>query len=143
LKEKEMKKMIILFVVCVLVLSGCASSPEGESYMSPTKTANDGRALTGGQPQFVKTAANSARKSDTLVGVGMARIGAAGLSQAKTIAEARARASISRQLNSVVREIGQSNTASSEVNSKDAVDYQETVLRTLSESKLKCASVIE
>jgi hypothetical protein len=132
-KENRMKKTIILFAVCVLALSSCASS---------SGITSDGRAATGGMPQFVRTAINNAPK-DALIGVGTAKIGAAGLGQAQTIAEARARAGISRQLNTIVRDALTDFTASSEVNPKDSVSYQESITMTLSKSTLTGVSIIE
>jgi hypothetical protein len=136
-----MKRMIILFVGCVLALSSCASSPKGDAS-SPTKTTNDGRAVVGGQPEFVRKAIKSTQ-DDTLVGVGSARIGAAGIGQARTVAAARARAEISRAMDTIVKDALTDYTASSEVNSQDALSYQETITMTLSKSELTGSSVIE
>jgi hypothetical protein len=126
-------KTIIIFLGCMLALFNCASQAQ---------TTSDGRALTGGMPQFVNMAVNNAPK-DVLVGVGSARIGAAGLGQAQTIAEARARADISRQLNTIVKTAFTDITASSEVSSKDAVSYQESITIALSKSTLTGATIIE
>jgi hypothetical protein len=128
-----MKKMLILFTGCVLALSSCATGP---------KLTNDGRAVKGGMPLFVRNAVKNV-PSDTLVGIGSAKIGAAGLGQARTVATARARAEISRQLNSMVRDMLTDFTASSEVTSKDAVSYQESITMTLSKADLTGSSIIE
>ncbi|MDR2491361.1 MAG: hypothetical protein LBD20_08165, partial [Spirochaetaceae bacterium] len=112
-----MKKMLILFAGCVLALSSCASGP---------KVSNDGRAVKGGMPLFVRNAVKNV-SADVLVGVGSAKIGAAGLGQARTVAAARARAEISRQLNSMVRDMLTDFTASNEVTPKDANSYQESI----------------
>jgi hypothetical protein len=133
----NMKKILLFFVGCALSLSSCASSPD-----APTNTTDDGRAVKGGMPQFIRTAIKSA-PTDVLVGVGSAKIGAAGLGQARTIATARARAEISRQLNTIVRDSLTDFTASSEVNPQDAVSYQESITMTLSKSDLSGSSVIE
>jgi hypothetical protein len=130
-----MKKIAILLAGCVLALSSCASS-------GVTKTTDDGRAVQGGMPLFVRNAVKNA-PPDTLVGVGSAKIGAAGLGQARTIATARARAEISRQLNTIVKDALTDFTASSEVSPKDAVSYQESITMTLSKSDLTGTSVIE
>jgi hypothetical protein len=138
MKNKKMTTNVFcLFAVCVLALSSCASSPD-----APTKTTNDGRAVKGGMPLFVRTAVKDA-PADVLIGEGSAKIGAAGLGQARTIATARARAEISRQLNSVVKDSLSDFTASSEVAPKDAVSYQESITMTLSNSTLIGSSVIE
>ncbi|MDR2491474.1 MAG: hypothetical protein LBD20_08755 [Spirochaetaceae bacterium] len=121
-----MKKMLILFAGCVLALSSCASGP---------KTTDDGRAAVGGMPLFVRNAVKNV-SADTLVGVGSAKIGAAGLGQARTVAAARARAEISRQLNSMVRDMLTDFTASNEVTPKDANSYQESITMTLSKADL-------
>jgi hypothetical protein len=93
-------------------------------------------------PEFVKTAIKKA-PSDTLIGVGSAKIGAAGIGQARTVATARARAEISRQLNTIVKDTLTDFTASSEVDTKDAVSYQESITMTLSKSSLTGSSGIE
>jgi hypothetical protein len=126
-------KTIMICLGCMLALSSCASQAQ---------TTSDGRALTGGMPQFVNMAVNNTPK-DVLVGVGSARIGAAGPGQAQTIAEARARAGISRQLNTIVKTAFTDYTASSEVSTKDAVSYQESITIALSKSTLTGATIIE
>ena len=131
-----MKKLFIFFAGCVLMLSGCATVSQN------ARTTNDGRAIQGGTPQFVQNAVKNA-PSNTLVGIGSARIGAAGLGQARTIAAARARAEISRQLNSIVKDMLTDFTASSEVTSQDAISYQESITMTLSKSELTGSSIIE
>jgi hypothetical protein len=103
---------------------------------------DDGRAVQGGMPPFVQKAA-AAVPANTLVGIGSAKIGAAGLGQARTIAAARARAEISRQLNTIVRDMLTDFTASSEVSPQDAIAYQESITMTLSKSDLTGSSVIE
>ena len=138
-KEGTMKKVFVL-IGCVLAVSACTSAPTFASKTS--KTTSDGRAVTGGTPQFIQNAVKKA-PADTLIGVGMAKIGAAGLGQARTIASSRARADISRQLNSIVRDALTDFTASSEVSPQDAVSYQEAITMTLSKSELTGSSVIE
>ena len=133
-----MKKVFVL-IGCVLAVSACASAPASASKTS--KTTSDGRAVTGGRPQFVQNAVK--KKADTLYGVGVAKIGAAGLGQARTIASSRARADISRQLNLIVKEALRDFTESSEVSPQDAVSYQEVVIETLSKSALTGSSIIE
>ena len=128
-----MKKTMILFTVWVLAVSSCASGP---------KTTDDGRAVKGGMPLFVRNAVKGV-PADVLVGVGSARVGAAGLGQARTIAAGRARAEISRQLNSMVRDMMTDFVASSEVSPKDAVSYQETITMQLSKADLTGSSIIE
>jgi hypothetical protein len=75
--------------------------------------------------------------------VGSSRIGAAGLGQARTIATARARAEISRVMNSIVKDALTDFTASNEVNPQDAMSYQESITTTLSKADLTGSSVIE
>jgi hypothetical protein len=128
-----MKKMLIFLTICALALSSCASGP---------KTTSDGRAVKGGAPLFVRDAVKKA-PADVLVGVGSAKIGAAGLGQARTIAASRARAEIARQLNAIVRDMVTDLTASSEVSPKDAVSYQETITMQLSKADLTGSSIIE
>lgn len=131
-----MKRFVVMAAVCALALAACASTG------SATKTTGDGRAVQGGMPQFVNNAVKSA-PANALVGVGSAKIGAAGLGQARTIASARARADISRQLNSMVRDMMADFTASSEASPQDALSYQESLTLTLSKSELTGSTIIE
>ena len=146
-----MKKMIVLFVGCVLALSSCASGPKttsdgraGTSGVKPSwpKTTDDGRAVVGGMPLFVKNALKDI-PADVLVGVGSARVGAAGLGNARTMATSRARAEIGRQLNLVGTSAILDFAASSEVSQKDAAAYGEEVSRQLSKADLTGSKVIE
>ncbi|MDR2551833.1 MAG: hypothetical protein LBD31_01510 [Treponema sp.] len=66
-----MKRVLVFFTGCALALSGCASGP------ARVETANDGRAVQGGMPPFIQDAVKNA-PPDTLAGVGVAKIGAAG-----------------------------------------------------------------
>jgi hypothetical protein len=128
-----MKKTVILFVGCVLALSSCASGP---------KTTKDGRAVTGGMPPFIEKAIKAEGRK-VLVGVGSARIGAAGLGQARTIADARAAADITRKLQRLVRTSTLDNTESAEISPKDVTSFQEVTVKTLAQSTLVGLTVVE
>ena len=117
----------------MLALSSCTSEP---------KTTSDGRAVTGGMPLFVRNAIKDL-PCDVLVGVGSARVGAAGIGIARTMATSRARAEIGRQLNLVGTSMINDFAATSEVVPNDAVAYGEAVSQQLSQADLSGSKIIE
>jgi hypothetical protein len=133
-----MKRIIVLLaaVAGMSVLAGCAGGAPA------VKTTDDGRAVAGGMPQFVKDAIKGIPEG-TLAGVGSAKIGAAGLNQARTIAAARARAEIARQLNTASTEAILDVVQANEADPESAVAYQETVNVQLSKAELAGVSIIE
>jgi hypothetical protein len=81
---------------------------------------------------------------DVLVGVGAYRVGnnPAKIGSGKTIAETRARADISRQLSTVVKNMVTDYTAQSEADPDAMLSFQEEITRNLSQSKLQGSHVI-
>jgi hypothetical protein len=96
--------------------------------------------VPGSYPDFVKEAIRN-QPEDAIVGIGVAKL--ASLSQSMTISATRARAEISRQMNSVIRDMVTDFTASSEVDPDSALSYQETITVALSQSKLTGSVVID
>jgi len=132
-----MKKIIGIAVVLCFVLgfSGCASS--GGS------NGGDGRGerkIGGNVPQFVKDAVKKTPE-DALIGIGTAK--AASLSLARTTATTRARAEISRQMNTMIQDMVRDYSASSEVDPTAALSFQENITVALSKSTLTGSSIIE
>ena len=129
-----MKKIIGIAVALCLVLgfSGCASSGGG--------SGKGERKIGGNVPQFVKDAVKKTPE-DALIGIGTAR--AASLSLARTTATTRARAEISRQMNSMIQDMVRDYSAGSEVDPKAALSFQENITVTLSKSTLIGSTIIE
>jgi hypothetical protein len=82
---------------------------------------------------------------DVLVGVGTYKIGndVSKMGTGKTFAETRARADITRQLSTIVRNMVNDYTAASEIDPDAAVSFQETVTQTLSKTELKGAKTVK
>jgi len=124
-----MKKRTIVLILGIALLAifiaACASKP------TPAKM--------GGVPDFVNEALANASE-DVLVGVGQYK-GTDG--QARTYATNRARAEISRQLNSVVRDMIQDYDARSEQDPTAIVSFQNNITETLSKSTLQGSKPID
>jgi len=131
-----MKKMIGIAIILCLVLgfSGCGSTG-GKGKSSSTE-----RKIGGNVPQFVKDAIKKTPE-DALIGIGTAR--AASLSLARTTAATRARAEISRQMNTMIQDMVRDYSASSEVDPKAALSFQENITVALSKSTLTGSSIVE
>jgi hypothetical protein len=82
---------------------------------------------------------------DVLVGVGTYKIGndMSKMGTGKTFAETRARADIARQLNSIVRNMVNDYTATSEIDPDAAVSFQETITQSLAKAELKGARTVK
>jgi hypothetical protein len=97
-----------------------------------------------GVPDCVNKAYLNASE-DVLIGLGTYKIGgdASKMSTGKTFAETRARADISRQLDSIIKNMITDYTASSELDPSAALSFQEEVTQALSKAQLKGARTIE
>jgi len=90
-------------------------------------------------PASVQQAVRSAPR-DAFVGVGTAKL--ASMSLSRTIAQTRARAEISRQLQTVVRDMVADYTASAETETQAVLTFQENITLALSESRLHGAVIV-
>jgi hypothetical protein len=146
-KEKTMKRFLVLGVAAGLLLSlaGCGSVPSAGSGSSGA-SGGSGALSKGlsGVPDFVNEAYVKASE-DVLIGIGTYKIGndMSKMGTGKTFAETRARADISRQLATIVRNMVNDYTAASEVDPDAAVSFQETITQTLSKSELKGARTVK
>jgi hypothetical protein len=133
-KERKMKKSFVLgaAVVALLWLAGCASA-----------SGRMGQGLSG-VPGFVNEAYLNASE-DVIIGVGTYRVGndMSKMGTGKTFAETRARADIARQLDSIVRNMVNDYTATSEIDPDAAVSFQESVTQALSRAELKGAKTVK
>ena len=117
---------VILALSLVFALAGCKSSPE----LSDSSRMPD---------DIIK--AFNAAPADTLVGIGTARL--ASLSQSMTVAQSRARADISRQMNTMVEDMIRDYQASSEVDRNAALSFQENITVSLSRSNVSGARMVQ
>ena len=129
-----MKKIAVVIMALFLVMAflGCKSSP-------PPAPAQE-RNVPGSFPEFVKKAVRNAPE-DALLGIGTAKL--ASLSQSRTVASTRARAEISRQLNTMVQDMVRDYQASSEVDPAAAISFQENMTVSLSKSTLTGSRIVD
>ena len=120
-----MKKIVGILLVLLLVVAfvGCSSNKSTGQKVVPGSFA-----------EFVKEAILKAPE-DVLVGIGSAKL--ASLSQSMTLSETRARADISRQMNTIIQDMVRDYQASSEVDPSAALSFQETMTVSLSKSELQ------
>jgi hypothetical protein len=81
---------------------------------------------------------------DVLVGVGTYKIGndMSKMSTGMTFAQTRARADISRQLTTIIKDMVTDYTATSELDPAAALSFQETITQALSRADLKGARIV-
>ncbi|MDR1869546.1 MAG: hypothetical protein LBQ82_06135 [Treponema sp.] len=144
-----MKKTLCIVAVlltAVILLASCGGAPKSSGGASaPTAAAAAPaqpaeRKAPSNVPQFVKDALLNAPE-DALIGIGTAKL--ASQSQSRTIATTRARAEISRTMNSMIKDMITDYTASSEVDPSAALAYQETITTALSKSTLTGSKVVD
>ena len=121
---KKLNYIIAIAITTLVLLSSCAS---------PSTQRN-------GLPDIVRNARRNAPEG-VLIGIGSASL--ATQSQSKSIAETRARAEISRAMDSIVRDMVRDYLASSEVSPNDSLAFQENMTVTLSHSRLHGAVINE
>jgi hypothetical protein len=131
-----MKKIAVLFVVlCVMfAVIGCGTKP---AATGGTGTTNQSARVPGSFPDFVKNALMNVPE-DVLVGIGVYSTGGqpSRLQHGMTIAQTRARADISRQLNTIVKDMITDYTAGSEADPSAVLSFQENITVALSKSEL-------
>jgi hypothetical protein len=138
--RRRLNSYVVLTVTALLALSfaGCASAPKPAGASAPL-----GKGL-GDVPAFVNDAYLNASE-DVLIGVGTYKIGKdmSRMGTGKTFAETRARADVSRQLSTIVKNMVNDYTAVSEIDPSAALSFQETITQSLSKSELRGAKAIK
>ena len=128
------KTHLIVFAVLIAILAlSCASKKDVVVDAPERKSA-------GGLPQFVRDYIKKAG-DDTLVGVGTAKM--ATLNQSRTLAQTRARAEISRQLETIIQDMVRDYTAGSEVDHSAVLQFNEQITVALSKATLVGASIVD
>ncbi|MDR0710548.1 MAG: hypothetical protein LBF77_10845 [Spirochaetaceae bacterium] len=99
--------------------------------------------VLGDVPQFVNDAYQNASE-DVLIGVGTYKIGndMSKMSTGRTFAETRARADISRQLTTIIKDMITDYAATSELDPAAALSFQENITQALSKADLKGARIV-
>jgi hypothetical protein len=134
---KTLSTLVLITGLAIAVI-GCASTGDSASGGAPSS-----RGL-GGVPQFVNDAYLNASE-DVLVGIGTYKIGSdpAKISTGKPFAETRARADISRQVQTIIKNMILDYTAQSELDPAASLSFQETVTQSLSKADLRGAKVVQ
>jgi hypothetical protein len=130
-----MKKIIftITCLIAILMVMSCAST-------GGNRTTDQERRVDGRIPLEIRNAIRNAPE-DALVGVGTARM--ASLNQSRTISATRARAELSRQMDTIVRDMVRDYTASSEIDHSASLSFQENITVALSQSRLQGSSIVD
>jgi hypothetical protein len=99
--------------------------------------------VLGGVPQFVNDAYLNASE-DVLIGIGTYKIGndMSRMGNAMTFAQTRARADISRQLQSIVKNMVTDYAAASELDPSATLSFQENITQALAKADLRGAKVV-
>ena len=132
------KTILISLLAVVMMISITVSAAAGGKKEPPPAPAE--REVDSRLPQFVRDALKNAPE-DALVGIGTANMRS--LSQSMTMARTRARADISRSLNTMMMEMITDYTANSEFDHSAALAFQEEIRVALSKSELRGAVVVE
>jgi hypothetical protein len=137
--------IIAVLLTAVMLLAACASSGTKTKTTTTTTTTTvvtttTGRNVPSRFPDFVKNAIKNAPE-DALVGIGMANLASA--SQSMTISATRARAEISRQMNTMIQDMVRDYQASSEVDRNSAISFQENITVALSKSSLSGSRIVD
>jgi hypothetical protein len=148
-KEQKMKRwfVIVLTAGLVFVFIGCSTTGGGSSSPSKGGESTEPSGYTspvlGNVPQFVNDAYLNASE-DVLVGVGTYKIGTdtSKMGTGMTFAQTRARADISRQLTTIVKDMVTDYVAISELDPDASLSFQETITQALSKSDLKGAKIV-
>jgi hypothetical protein len=132
-----MKKIAVsILALCMaLAVIGCGTTGGGSAASSTDLTGR----VPGSFPQFVKDALVNV-PDDVLVGIGVAKLSS--LSQSMTISTTRARADISRQMNTMIQDMIRDYQASSEVDQSASLSFQENITVALSQSTLTGSRIV-
>jgi hypothetical protein len=134
--EKKMKNFcfFVLAVGLILSMAGCGSTGASTSAAGPS---------LGGVPDFVNNAFQNASE-DVLVGIGTYKIGndMSKMSAGMTFAQTRARADITRQLQSIVKNMVTDHFATSELDPTAQTSFQENITQALAQADLRGAKVV-
>jgi hypothetical protein len=129
-----MKRNLIISLSLLIILMMAACSSSGKSSSS-----SSGRTINGNIPKSVVDTLKNVPE-DSLIGIGTANM--ASLNQSRTISGTRARAELSRQMDSIIRDMVRDYTAGSEVDHSAVLSFQENITVALSGSRLIGSTII-
>jgi hypothetical protein len=135
-----MKKTFFIFASLLAVILAVSCASKGGNSGGTSAPSNYGRRVDSRIPKFVSEAVRNVPE-DVLVGVGTAKM--ASLNQSRTISSTRARAELSRQMDTIVRDMVRDYTAGSEVDRSAALSFQENITVALSQARLQGASIVD
>ena len=127
-----MKKFSVVLIVAALVavaLSSCATK-KGQGAVGPADAAD-----------MPKWFLNPPRSEDTIYGVGVAKMSS--ITMTKTMAENRARQAIAQKISSDVQNMIDDFASEVEGDTSTAINYAQTVSRTLAQAKLQGTEIVE
>ena len=128
-----MKQNVSFFMILLAVTLAVSCASTG-------KSADKGsRRVDSRIPQFVMEAVKNTPE-DALIGIGTAKM--ASLSQSRTISATRARAEISRQMDTIIRDMIRDFTAGSELDHSAVLSFQENITVALSQARLQGATIV-
>jgi len=125
---KKLNYIIAATLTALVLLASCASNASGGNSSSRRD----------GLPDIVRNARRNAPEN-VLIGIGSAKL--ATQHQSRTVAETRARAEISRAMDSMMQDMVRDYVASSEVAPNDRLAFQENITVSLSKSRLQGAVI--
>jgi predicted small lipoprotein YifL len=143
---KKVFSILAALLAIVMVMSCVSTGPTGNPNANAGTSAGGAssapqeRKVASSVPDFVKAAIKNAPE-DALMGIGTAK--AASLSLARTTATTRARAEISRQMNTMIQDMVRDYSAGSEVDPSAAISFQENITVALSKSTLTGSSIVD
>jgi hypothetical protein len=135
-------KKILFVCACLLAVFmavSCASTSNTPTTGKTSGSSQSGRMVNSSIPKSIRDATANVPE-DALIGVGTAKM--ATLSQSRTISQTRARAEISRQMDTVVRDMVRDYTAGSEVDRSAVLSFQENITVALSQARLVGSSIV-
>ncbi len=135
-----MKKLYLFLclLAAALITVSCGSIPTVSSNNASKNQS--GRRVNSRIPQSIRDKMDNVPE-DALIGVGTAKM--ATLNQSRTISSTRARAELSRQMDTIVRDMVRDYTASSEVDPSAVMSFQENITVALSQARLVGATIVE
>jgi hypothetical protein len=144
-KEQKMKRWFVIALTAGLAFSliGCRTSGRNSGGGGSTEPYQYTPPEVGNVPKFVNDAYQNASE-DVLIGVGTYKIGTdmSKMGAAMTFAQTRARADISRQLTTIVKDMVTDYVVTSELDPDASLSFQEAITQALSKSDLKGARIV-
>jgi len=134
-----MKKAFFVSMVLLMIIMAVSCASTGGASGGTQVSAGNGRRVDSRVPQFVKDAVKNAPE-DALVGIGTARMRTDNLSI--NTATVRARAELSRQMDTIIRDMIRDYTAGSEVDPSAVMAFTENITVALSRARLQGSSVV-